>query len=62
MKPYYRAVAEEMLGVDELPMDLESRLANIEAMIKTVKPNGNLSSTQVIAAAILQWKFESSVE
>ena len=52
-EPVYRTYAKQMLGVDEIPEELENNLAQAEEMIKRVKPCGNLSSTQTIATIIM---------
>lgn len=54
-------MAKKMLGLGdsyELPEDLERRLRRIEDMIHTVKPHGDLNSSQVIASVVEQWKRE----
>ena len=65
MEPYYRDVAKEMLDLDhrqDLPESLELKLSEAERLIKIVKPQGCLSSTQVISSIILMWELEETMK
>jgi hypothetical protein len=54
-------MAKKMMGLGdeyELPEELEYRLHSIEKMIRVVKPQGGLESSQAVAVVVEQWKRE----
>ena len=61
MEPEYRKIAKKMLNINTLPKSLEIYLASVEKMIKKVKPNGCLCSTQTIATLIMQWDLNCEI-
>ena len=60
MEPYYSYVARAMLDIDEVPQSLLDKLAYAEMLVKKVKPNGHLSSTQTIASIIIMWQRDGN--
>jgi len=57
-------IAAKMLGVpvQELPITLKLRLEKIQELIRIIKPNGSLNSTQVIASVVEEYlRDEASV-
>ncbi len=61
-------IASDMLGVDltqphsPVEQQLIARLEAVETMVKRVKPDGGLNSTQAVAVVVEQWVRENTDE
>jgi hypothetical protein len=56
----WREMALEMLDHPGggLPVEVGERLSRIEDLIRKVKPQGNLESSQIVAVVVEQWQRE----